>query len=80
MSSNSRHNLTLRAIIVKRMVDSSYEAGRHDRCKRWVYRNIVMKVYPMSERTFFRYLRIAEDAEKPVQQQQEDKRQLKLFE
>jgi hypothetical protein len=42
--------------LVRALVAQHYEEGRHDRCKRWVYLNIVKRTYPMSERTFFRYL------------------------
>ncbi len=50
-------NAKKRAEIVRRLVADNYEAGRQDRCKSWVYRNIVRKAYPMSERTFWRYLK-----------------------
>ena len=38
-----------RAEIVRRIVESYYEEGRHDRCKLWVYRNIVRRQMPVSE-------------------------------
>lgn len=67
-----------RAKLVQEMTAEHYEPGRHDKCKRWVYLHIVCKVYPMSERTFFRYLSMNTEAiERPVKI--EDKRQLKLF-
>lgn len=67
-----------RAKLVQEMTAEHYEPGRHDKCKRWVYLHIVCKVYPMSERTFFRYLSMNTDSiDKPVKT--EDKRQLKLF-
>lgn len=49
-------NVCLRAKIVQEMVAQHYEQGRQDRCKLWVYRHVVYKVMPISERTFFRYL------------------------
>jgi hypothetical protein len=67
-----------RAKLVQELTAAHYEPGRHDRCKRWVFTHIVYKVYPMSERTFFRYLAIdTSKVDKPVKI--EDKRQLKLF-
>ncbi|MCQ2195310.1 MAG: hypothetical protein MJZ28_10230 [Paludibacteraceae bacterium] len=46
---------------VKAIVDAHYEPGRQDRCKLWVYRNIVRKELGISERTFFRCLSRATD-------------------
>lgn len=43
---------------IQELTAQHYEPGRQDRCKLWVYRNIVNKIYPMSDRTFFRYLAI----------------------
>jgi hypothetical protein len=75
----SRKNMIHRAKLVQDMTAEHYEPGRHDRCKKWVFLHIVSKVYPMSERTFFRYLAMdISDLEEPSQRQ-EDKRQLKLF-
>jgi hypothetical protein len=42
--------------LVRELVAQHYEPGRQDRCKRWVYRNVVKRTYPMSERTFYRYM------------------------
>lgn len=67
-------NTKKRAKLVQELVNEHYEPGRQDRCKLWVYRNIVSKIYPMSQRTFFRLLKITSDEKK-----EEDKRQLKLF-
>ena len=67
-------NTQKRAKLVQELVNEHYEPGRQDRCKLWVYRNIVSKIYPMSQRTFFRLLKITSDEKK-----EEDKRQLKLF-
>ena len=55
-------NVKRRSEIVRRLVEDNYEAGRQDRCKSWVYRHIVRKSYPMSERTFWRYLREDNDS------------------
>jgi len=55
-------NVKRRSEIVRQLVADNYEEGRQDRCKRWVYRHIVRKSYPMSERTFWRYLRENNDS------------------
>lgn len=78
MSQGSRKNMLLRAKMVQDLTAEHYEAGRHDRCKRWVFRHIVSKVYPMSERTFFRYLSIDVNDEGSAARK-EDKNQLTLF-
>lgn len=69
--------MLLRAKMVQELTAQHYEAGRHDRCKRWVFRHVVSKTYPMSERTFFRYLSL--DTEGGLNNKKEDKNQLKLF-
>jgi hypothetical protein len=61
---------------VQEIVRQHYEPGRQDRCKLWVFRNIVIKTSPMSESTFFRYLSIERE---PEQKQTQDDRRLKLF-
>lgn len=78
MSQSSRKNMLLRAKMVQDLTAEHYEPGRHDRCKRWVFRHIVSKVYPMSERTFFRYLSM-DITDDNSTKKEEDKRQLKLF-
>jgi hypothetical protein len=47
-----------RAKLVQAIVKQHYEAGRQDRCKRWVFNNHVVKIYPMCEKTFWRLLSI----------------------
>jgi len=63
---------------VRTLVELHYEPGRQDRNRRWVFRNVVLKTYPMSERTFWRYMSLTRD-----QQMQDeelfDSNQLKLF-
>lgn len=54
-------NISKRAKIVADIVKQHYEPGRQDRCFTWCYRNIVNKLYPMSERTFWRYMKIASE-------------------
>lgn len=65
-----------RAQKIKELVEQNYEPGRQDRCKLWVYRNVVRKQFAISERTYFRLLALDNQDETP----QEDKRQLRLFE
>lgn len=52
------HNIIDRAMLVKRMVDRLYQPQSHKGCMLDIYRNHVVKVYPMSEQTFYRYMRI----------------------
>ena len=47
-----------RANEIKKLVGLYYEPGRQDRCKRWVYRNIVKPQTGISERTFYRYMNL----------------------
>lgn len=48
---------TLRRIeIVQRMVGDMYEPGNQSKSKAQAYRQQVSKVYPMGERTFWRYM------------------------
>lgn len=72
----AQKNTILRARLVQQIVEEHYEPGRQDRCLRWVWRNRVIQRYPMSERTFFRYLGIKVE----TQHHEQDKRQLNLFE
>lgn len=67
-------NTLKKAKLVQKLTAAHYEPGRQDRCKRAVYRNVVVKVYPMSERTFFRLLSLSVKSESRA-----DVRQLTLF-
>ena len=49
-------NTIRRAQMVRDIVEEHYQPERHDRCKLWVYRNMIQKVYPISVRTFRRYM------------------------
>lgn len=51
----NRHNKNTieKAHRVHELLNEHYEAARQDRCKMWVYRNIVVKTYLMSASTFF---------------------------
>lgn len=68
-------NTRKKAVLVQELVRKHYEAGRQDKCLRWVYRNYVAKQIPMCERTFWRYVGMKLEPEK----KNEDKNQLKLF-
>lgn len=48
---------------IRALVDEYYEPGRQDRCKTWVWRNIVYPRYGISLVTFFRYLGSTESPE-----------------
>lgn len=41
---------------VKKIVEANYEPGNQSKCKLQALRKQVMEVYPMSERTFWRYM------------------------
>lgn len=75
---NHNSNTLKKAMKVRTLVELHYEPGRQDRNRRWVFRNVVVKTYPMSERTFWRYMSLTRD-----QQMQDDElfdtNQLKLF-
>jgi hypothetical protein len=77
MSKQPRKNTILRAKLVQKLVRKNYEPGRQDRGKSWVYKYVVYKQMPISERTFFRYLKMDVSGER---EEKEDKNQLKLFE
>lgn len=64
--------------MVQKLVNEHYEPERQDKCKTWVYRHHVRKLIPMSERTFWRYMKLRVDDEK--KESIEDKRQMKLWE
>lgn len=57
MNANTINKVKIVADIVKQ----NYEPERQDRSLIWCYRNIVNKLYPMSESTFWRYMKIASD-------------------
>jgi len=52
-------NFCKKAMLVKRMVDEYYQPQSHVGCMRDIFRHKVVKVYPMSEITFYRYMRYA---------------------
>lgn len=58
---------------VQAILSQNYEPGRQDRCKSWVYRNMIKPNMGISEKTFWRYL-----SAKPPKRT-DDPNQLKLF-
>lgn len=65
-------NTIRRAQLVREMLEAHYQPGRQDRCKLWVLRNVIRKTYPISDSTFFRYLRRSEEPVSRVEAQQRD--------
>lgn len=53
------NNIKNRAMLVKRMVDERYQPQSHKGSMLDIYRNHVVKIYPMSQQTFYRYMRYA---------------------
>jgi hypothetical protein len=63
-----KENLLKRIENVKRIVEENYEAGNQKKCKLQAYRLKVKQVYPMSERTFWRYINTDVNEEKKKEQ------------
>jgi hypothetical protein len=74
--STRKENLRKRIENVKRIVEDNYEPGNQKKCKLQAYRFSVMQVYPMSERTFWRYMNT--DVDENVNKNEMDNRQLSL--
>jgi len=74
-----KENLLKRIENVQRIVEENYEPGNQSKCKIQAFRNHVQHVYPMSERTFWRYMNTDLEERKKKEKAEEDKRQLKLF-
>jgi hypothetical protein len=75
-------NNIAKACKVAEIVEANFEPGRQDRCRLWVYRSIIAKMYPMSERTFWRMLALAKEANLKKRHEYEsnmDYRQGRLF-
>jgi hypothetical protein len=72
-----KENLLKRIGNVRRIVEENYEPGNQNKCKLQAYRRNVVSIYPMSERTFWRYMNADVNAQKE-QGQQDDPGQLKL--
>jgi hypothetical protein len=65
-----KENLLKRIENVQRIVEENYEPGNQGRCKLQAYRKNVMSIYPMSERTFWRYM--SADAESQKNKKSDD--------
>lgn len=74
MTENTRKKM----LIIEKIISENYQPGRQDRCKRWVLRNYVARVIPMSERTFYEYIRRIE-ASSSEKLDDRDTGQLRLF-
>ena len=68
-----KENLLKRIENVQRIVEENYEPGNQSKCKLQAYRTKVMTIYPMSERTFWRYMRIN------VAQERSNKKNLRII-
>ena len=51
-----KENLLKRIENVQRIVKENYEPGNQSKCMLQVFRKYVIPIYPMSERTFWRYM------------------------
>lgn len=76
-----RKHLRSRDEKVWEIVQEWYEPHRHDRCKRWIYRNKVNRVMPMGERSFYRSLarhrrRLQREKEEKEEEQEEQEEQI----
>lgn len=54
-----RNNTKERAMLVKRIVDEHYQPESHQYSMLNIYRNHIVKQYPMSQATFYRLVRYA---------------------
>ncbi|MBK9292583.1 MAG: hypothetical protein IPM52_13305 [Bacteroidetes bacterium] len=78
MAQTRAANTMRKARLIRQMVDEHYEPGRQDRNRKWVYRNIVVKIYPMSLTTFWRYMRLTRN-EADLTDKANNAGQLRLF-
>lgn len=51
-------NVLMRIAIVQEIMDQHYEPGNQSKSQVQVLRNVLMKSYPMSERTLRRYMKV----------------------
>jgi len=63
-----KENLLMRIENVQRIVKEHYEPGNQSKCKLQVYRKHVFPIHPMSERTFWSYMRTDVNAERGEKQ------------
>jgi hypothetical protein len=71
-----KENLLKRIKNVQHIVEENYEPGNQSKCKLQAYRRSVAEIYPMSERTFWRYMSADVSSKKAMGK--DDSRQLKL--
>jgi hypothetical protein len=77
----SRNKNTLRRIaIVQDIMKKNYEPGNQSKCQRQVLRNILMKCYPISERTMRRYMKVDISKELAADKPKDDGQMEILFE
>ncbi|PQL95194.1 hypothetical protein [Apibacter adventoris] len=70
MSFKPKNSNTFRKIkLVQDIIKENYEPGNQSKSRRRIFRDIISKQVPMSERTFRRYLAINLDDYKEVIQQ-----------
>ncbi len=76
MSKHKHHKSTLaRVASIRAITEQHYEIGNNSRCYKWVWRYHVYPAFGCCYRTYLNYLGIPT----PPPVQQEDKRQLSLF-
>lgn len=56
MMATKKKNLHKRIEKVQQIVEENYEPGNQSKCKLQAFRKYVNPIYPMSERTFWRYM------------------------
>jgi hypothetical protein len=53
-------NTLKKALLVYALTKQHYEPHSHVNCMRYIYRNVIVKQYPMCESAYFRLIKIAE--------------------
>jgi hypothetical protein len=51
-------NVIERAKVIQKFLEQHYEAGNQSKSKINIYRSVICKSWPISERTFWRYLKL----------------------
>ena len=54
-------NIISKAKLIHDIVEQHYEFGNQSKCKLQTYRKYVKPVYPVCERTFWHYMKIAKE-------------------
>lgn len=55
---NRNKNVLKRIAIVQQIMEEHYEPGNQSKSQIQILRNVLMKCYPMSERTLRRYMKV----------------------